>query len=216
MCFFIESEQPLFGTESLPYLVLPLKAFLPPFATPTNSLYADEDTRLRLYEADVEALEEVAELLETVTMDIEDARLALARGMAFDEQPPCLAPMLDFIESAEYMPNWEESLATEADIKRWRRAVDICKTAVIRATVEVSGEEENLDVLWDSAMPENGFVSRLTRWLQKDHAPEDLVICATLSLGNLVRRGKAINQESPMDLYGNSTPLQQRTTRSRS
>lgn len=148
-----------------------------------------------MFATDVEVLEEVCELLEALTMDVEDVRLALARGMALNEQPPCLALMLDFIELAEYVPGWQDSAVPAEEVKRWRHAVDLCKTAVIRSVVEISGEEANLDVLWDDAIPENGFVSRLIKWLQAANsaAPgtvhDDLVICASLGLGNLVRRG---------------------------
>ena len=128
-------------------------------------------------------------------MDVEDVRLALARGMALNEQPPCLALMLDFIESAEYIPGWQDSGVPPEEVKRWRHAVDLCKTAIIRSVVEISGEEANLDVLWDYAMPEHGFTSRLVKWLKVDNgtsgpAHDDLVICASLGLGNLVRRGR--------------------------
>ncbi|EJD06025.1 uncharacterized protein FOMMEDRAFT_104451 [Fomitiporia mediterranea MF3/22] len=187
-------QQPLFGPESLPHLVVPLKAFLPPFPVPTNSLYSDITTRKALLATDVEVLEEACELIETLTMDIEDVRLALARGMAYNEQPPCLALMLDFIESAEYATGWQDSGIPQEEVVRWKHALDLCKTAIIRSVVEISGEEDNLDVLWDDAMPQNGFVSRLIKWLQptQDTSPgqvhDDLVICGTLSLGNLVRR----------------------------
>ncbi|KAI5122938.1 hypothetical protein M0805_006820 [Coniferiporia weirii] len=191
-----QTQQSLFGPESLPYLVVPLKAFVPPFSSPTNPLFADANTRNSLLSADVEVLEETCELIESITMDVEDARQALARGMAFNEQPPCLALLLDFVEFAEYVPCWQDAGVPPDEVSRWRHAVDLCKTAVIKAIVEISGEEDNLNILWDATASENKFVPRMTKWLRetRDVAPsavrDDLVICATLSLGNLVRKEK--------------------------
>ncbi|KAL5533312.1 hypothetical protein ACEPAF_5088 [Sanghuangporus sanghuang] len=183
-----QAQPSFFGTDLLPYLVSPLKIFVSPFPSPKNLLYTDPDTRNPLLATDVEVLEEVCQLIEGMTMDIEDVRLDLARGMAENEEPPCLALMLDFIESAEYLPFWEEHDLPTEEVNRWKRAVDFCKTAVIRSVVEVTGEDGNLDVLWNDAVQESAFVSRLLSWLQATQSHDDLVICAALSLGNLVRQ----------------------------
>ncbi|KAL5529049.1 hypothetical protein ACEPAG_5023 [Sanghuangporus baumii] len=183
-----QTQPSFFGTDLLPYLVSPLKVFVPPFPSPRNPPYTDPDTRNPLLATDVEVLEEVCQLMEGMTMDIEDVRLDLARGIAENEEPPCLALMLDFIESAEYLPFWEEHDLPTEEVNRWKRAVDFCKTAVIRSVVEVAGEDGNLDVLWNDSVEESAFVSRLLSWLQATQSHDDLVICATLSLGNLVRQ----------------------------
>ena len=172
----------------MPYLVSPLKAFVPPFPSPEGPLYADLETRNALLATDVEVLEEVCQLIEGMTMDIEVVRFDLAGGMAEGEEPSCLALMLDFVESAEYLPFWEDGVSTE-EVKRRKRAVDFCKTAIIRSIVEVAGEDSNSDALWRDSVQESVFVSRLLGWLQATHTHYDLVICATLSLGNLVRQG---------------------------
>ena len=62
----------------------------------------------------------------------------------------------------------------------------------------MAGEEKNTDVLWDdsnASAPGGAFVTRMVRWIQenaysdlsKPSSRDDLVICATLVLGNLVR-----------------------------
>jgi len=80
---------------------------------------------------------------------------------------------------------------------------NICKGALIKSIVEVAGEEKNADVLWDEsveARPGGQFVWTMVQWM-KDYVQtverdpnaihrDDLVICASLSLGNLARRGK--------------------------
>jgi hypothetical protein len=77
---------------------------------------------------------------------------------------------------------------------------DICKAALIKAIVEVAGEDKNEDVLWDETEadhPGGQFVCRMVNWIktyagQGTADRDDLVICATLSLGNLARRGQPI------------------------
>lgn len=127
-------------------------------------------------------------------MDVEDVRLALARGKSLNEAPPCLDYMLDFIERAEYLQEWLQSEIPLEESNRWKQTVDLCKTAIIKAVVELSGEENNLETLWDISKPD-GFVGRMLEWLkdaydQPQANRDDLVICSTLSLGNLIRQGK--------------------------
>lgn len=146
---------------------------------------------------DVEALEEVSEILESLSLDVEDVRLSLARGMTFPEEHggrPCLAAMLDFVEYGNYPPYW----ATEdpQDTSLWRKSLDICKAAVIKAIIETAGDEKNIDVLWDIFESDTGFVSKMIKWLhayqemEPSDARDDMAICSTLSLANLARRGK--------------------------
>jgi hypothetical protein len=88
---------------------------------------------------------------------------------------------------------------------------DNCKAALIKSVVEVAGEERNEDVLWDDCEDKPGgeFVCRMVHLIKqyvsdmdqstsgvevtKDSLAgrDDLAICASLSLGNLARRGES-------------------------
>lgn len=142
-------------------------------------------------------LEEICTLLESLALDVEDVRLSLARGVLFPAEHsgvPCLSHILNFIEKGDYPPLWSESGLDAAYEKKF----DICKAALIKAVVEVSGEDKNEDVLWDETeedQPGGAFVCRMVDWVRSyaqghSNGRDDLVICATLSLGNLARRGK--------------------------
>ena len=197
--------QSLFNPDSLPSLVAPLRAFIPPFPS-TNSLdpvFEDANLRHTLLTCDVDSLEEVCELLESLTADVEDVRLSLARGVSFPEEhggQSCLLQMLSFVEYGDFPSVWTTfaSDIPPQELARWHKLVETCKTAVIKAIVETAGEERNLEVLWDISEAEQGegFVSRMVGWLKNSltappsEARDDLVICSSLSLGNLVRRGK--------------------------
>lgn len=152
-------------------------------------------------------------LVESLSLDVEDVRLSLARGFQFPAEHggvPCLSIMLDFVENGTYPPMWNTSAFSEAERNRKEKAFDICKAALIKSIVEVAGEESNETVLWDDSeedKPGGDFVCRMVKWIKQyvadmnkvstDNdfiklpatAREDLVICASLSLGNLARRG---------------------------
>ncbi|KAH9951320.1 hypothetical protein B0H21DRAFT_718473 [Amylocystis lapponica] len=190
-------SQPLFGSDALPFLVKPLKAFTPPYPSPPP-LFAASPARRALVQADFDVLEEVCGLLESLSLDVEDVRLSLARGLIFYEGEhggvACLSDMLTFVDQGDYPPYWSsESPGERATMEK---AFDICKAAIIKAVVEVAGEEKNTDTLWDDSQadkPGGEFVSRMVQWIRthkslKETNRDDLVICATLSLGNLVRR----------------------------
>ena len=186
----------MFTADALPYLVRALQAFVPPYAAPPAAL-APALVR-GLVAADYTALEECAGLLESLCMDVEDVRLALARGLAAPEEHGgvrALAEMLRFVDAGDYPPHWQ----ADADALAGRRkGFDRCKAAIIKSIVELSGEEKNADVLWDDsnpAKPGGEFVDTMVQWIRthkalKETNRDDLVICATLSLGNLVRRGE--------------------------
>jgi hypothetical protein len=145
--------------------------------------------------------------LESLALDVEDFRLSLARGLHFPAEHdgvPCLSSMLTFVEKGDYPPLWYET--DLPDVKGHEKAFDICKGAMIKAIVEVSGEEKNEEVIWDEEeadKPGGEFVCTMVEWLrgyvtERDEAGstesrrpgrDDIVICATLSLGNLARRG---------------------------
>lgn len=132
-------------------------------------------------------------------MDIEDVRLSLARGFNFPAEHggvPCLSDMLAFVDHGEYPPYWSAEAPAERTARE--KGFDTCKAAIIKAIVEVAGDEKNIDTLWDDsdeAHPGGPFVSKMVHWIRlqknlKETTRDDLIMCATLSLGNLVRRGK--------------------------
>lgn len=138
--------------------------------------------------------------MEALSLDMEDFRLALARGLNFpDDQggTACLTTLLDFVDRGDYPPIW-----AEAARERHSKSFDMCKAAIVKSVVEVAGEPKSEDVLWDDSVPEKPggmFVARMAQWIaryvheagssQKVPARDDLAICGCLSLGNLSRRG---------------------------
>ncbi|GLB34997.1 putative small GTPase mediated signal transduction [Lyophyllum shimeji] len=205
----------IFTPDFLPLLVSPLLAFLPKSPPTPRPLFDVHSTfTSNLINADYEDLEESCMLIESLSLDVEDIRLSLARGLHFPAEHggmPCLSVILDFIEHGSYPPSWNSPVFDEAERKRKEKAFNICKAALIKSVVEVAGEESNEDVLWDdseSDKPGGDFVYRMVDWLKRyvndmnatssNRAPnsqsifdrEDMVICASLALGNLARREK--------------------------
>ena len=153
------------------------------------------EIRETLISADVESLEESCALLESLSMDVEDVRLSLARGLTFPDEHdgiPCLSDMLNFLDCGEYPPWW----VGDPDRAAYERIFENCKAGIIRAVVEVAGEQKNTDILWDESeddKPGGEFVSWMVQWIRKaEKGKEGLVICATLTIGNLVRRGEIL------------------------
>ncbi|KAJ8078732.1 hypothetical protein PM082_013015 [Marasmius tenuissimus] len=195
----------IFTPDVLPFLVGPLVAF----SRHANSLpeeFASSSLPQSLLHADFENLEESCTLLESLSLDLEDVRLSLARGYQFPAEHsgvPCFEYILDFLEKGSVSPFWS-TMPPSFDIKRKEKAFDMCKAALIKTVVEVVGEERNEDVLWDDsekATPGGAFVTRMVSWLKKCvedmkseqgefSARSDLVVCGSLSLGNLARREK--------------------------
>lgn len=191
------------GPDALPYLTPSLLAFVPPYPSPpTGFLFSEpSSTRSALVRTDFDVLEESCTLLESLSLDVEDVRLSLARGVPFPAEHngvPCLSNILDFIERGDYSPLWSSSLEPGSSAQMAKK-FDICKAALIKAIVEVAGEDKNEDVLWDDTeadQPGGVFVCRMISWIREyDKVGEagrgDLVICASLSLGNLARRGQS-------------------------
>lgn len=187
----------VFGPDVLPQLVTPIRSYTPPFQTPPPSF--DQATALRrtLVSADLEAFEESCSLLEALVLDDEDVRLSLARGTSFPDEHGgvrCLAEIIEFIERGDYHPLWKD---LPGDGGQRERAFDFCKAALIKAVVEVAGEEKNVDVLWDDSdekQPGGPLVGQMVQWIKKhkdlkDSNRDDLLVCATLTLGNLLRHG---------------------------
>jgi hypothetical protein len=198
----------------LPQLVTPIRAYIPPYQTPPPPF--DEATPLRrtLVSADLEAFEESCSLLEALALDDEDVRLSLARGTSFPDEHGgvrCLGEMLEFIEHGDYHPLWKD---LPGDGAQRERTFDFCKAALIKAIVEIAGEEKNVDVLWDDSdekQPGGALVGQMAQWIKKhkdlkDSNRDDLLVCATLTLGNLLRHGAS----HPLSFPGKAHPNLQR------
>ncbi|KAF7304842.1 GTP binding [Mycena kentingensis (nom. inval.)] len=198
----------IFNPDVLPLLTPALEAFCAPY--PFKSTMFEEGTEMfdDLLIADFEVLQESCTLIESLSLDVEDVRLSLARGLNFPAEHggvSCLCTILDFIEKGDYPVLWQKAFP-EADRKRRERVFDNCKAALIKTVVEVAGEDRNEDVLWDDSEDKPGgeFVCRMVDLIKKYVADigsgatgkesfagrDDLVICASLSLGNLARREK--------------------------
>lgn len=203
-----------FTPDVLPWIIPSLLMFVPPNPPNENTAFAHNASLLStLLHTDFEVLEESCTLIESLSLDVEDIRLALARGFCFPAEHlgvPCFSTMLEFIEYGDYPPLWNTTF-TEPERKRKEKAFDICKAALIKSVVEVAGEERNGDVLWDESEEKPGgeFVCKMVRWIKEyvedidrsaknpaSDSPgshrDDMVICASLALGNLARRGMIV------------------------
>jgi hypothetical protein len=160
----------------------------------------DPDFLSDLLQADFDFLEEACTLIESLSLDVEDFRLELARTTCYptsNHPVPCISTILVFIESGSYPPLWRSSILEEAARTTKEKAFDICKAALIKAVVEVFGEDKNEEILWksgDLGSPGGEFVKRMVDWIKQyadaESNRDDLAICASLSLGNLTRKGE--------------------------
>ncbi|KIJ69418.1 hypothetical protein HYDPIDRAFT_80271 [Hydnomerulius pinastri MD-312] len=200
-----DDAHPLFDPQVLPYLIQPLIAFTPPLLTapPPPTFAQPSHLRTSLLHADFDLLSESCSHLESLALDIDDIRSSLARGFTFPAEHhnvPCLSAMLDFIEQGNYAPLWyvlHETSLDDSEVRSQEKAFDDCKAAVIKAVVEVPGDGGNVDVLWDDSdeqQPGGEFISRMVNWIRvfvtagsHGNVRDDMVICATLTLGNLTR-----------------------------
>lgn len=174
-----------------------MRSYIRPFEAPSPPFDQATPLRRTLVSTDLEAFEESCSLLEALALDDEDVRLSLARGMAFPDEHggvSCLANILEFIDRGDYHPLWTD---LPGDGAQRKRTFDFCKAALIKAVVEIAGEEKNDDVLWDDSdekQPGGALVGQMVQWIKrhkdlKDDSRDDLLICATLTLGNLLRHG---------------------------
>ncbi|KDR81566.1 hypothetical protein GALMADRAFT_239590 [Galerina marginata CBS 339.88] len=196
------------NSDILPWITSPLLKFCPPHPAESSSLeHADPDLLDTLVQTDFDFLEESCTIIESLSLDVEDFRLELARSTCYPEPStptPCLTTILNFIEYGSYPPVWKNPIFDEAEIKNKEKAFDICKAALIKAIVEVFAEEKNEEILWNNDDPEHPgglFIIRFVQWikgyvdtLQEEsqrgtgNARDDMAICASLALGNLVRK----------------------------
>lgn len=193
--------------DVLPWISAPLLRFCPPQAE-ENSPLADWDPDMldKLVQTDFDFLEESCTLIESLSLDVEDFRLELARASCYPEDTNselCLNTILNFIEHGAYPPLWSNPIFDDTERKNKEKAFDICKAALIKAVVEVFGEEKNEDALWissDSKQPGGPVVAKFVQWIKgyveqvevgaMGSVRDDMTICASLSLGNLVRKGE--------------------------
>ncbi|KAG5646638.1 hypothetical protein DXG03_002628 [Asterophora parasitica] len=139
----------------------------------SEAINKDEKFASNLIDADYENLQESCTLLESLSLDLEDIRLSLARGLNFPSEHsgvPCLAIVLDFIEHGTYPSTWNSPVFDNVEKERKQKAFNICKAALIKTVVEVAGESRNEDVLWDDSepgQPGGPFVSRMVTWLKR-------------------------------------------------
>ncbi|KXN82074.1 hypothetical protein AN958_03232 [Leucoagaricus sp. SymC.cos] len=218
----VKDEVQIFSVDILPLLTPPLSAFIPPLASADTSFFNNSSILSALVERDFDALEDACTLIESLALDVEDIRLALARGFFSPAEHlgvPCLSTVLDFVELGDYPLTWGSSKVFD-DTERARKQKDfgMCKSALVKAIVEVAGEEKNAEILWDgsdASKPGGPFVYRMVNWIKSYVAQasdaddesvhglrDDLVIAASLSLGNLSRRESraAVLVSSPYSL----------------
>lgn len=194
-------------------VLTPTLAAFTPFqanSNPIDAIAPESDLYHNLIRADFDALDETSSLIESLSLDVEDIRYSLARGFQNPDEHdgvPCLQSILDFIESGNYPSSWRLcSTLADGELQQMEKSFGICKAALVKSVVEVAGEEINEEVLWDESVaekPGGEFVFRMVKWIKDfvaagdTNGPEslprdDLVICASLSLGNLARRGKQL------------------------
>lgn len=193
----------------------PIRSYILPFETPPPPFDQGTPLRRTLISTDLDTFEESCSLLEALALDDEDVRLSLARGMAFPDEHggvSCLADILEFIDRGDYHPLWKD---LPGDGAQRKRTFDHCKAALIKAVVEIAGEEKNNDVLWDDSdekQPGGALVGQMVQWIKrhkdlKDNNRDDLLVCATLTLGNLLRHGlfyPSSSSESYLSLFRRS------------
>lgn len=196
--------------QVLPLITLPLAAFTPPVVSLEPSFFSQAPLLPSLVANDIDVLEEVCTLIESLVLDTEDVRLALARGFSSPAEHsgmPGLSMILNFLELGTYPLTWNSPIVfDDAERKRKQTILGRCKAALVKAIVEVAGEPKNADILWNACegqSPGGPFVSKMVYWIKVYveaagvsgdtsllGVRDDMVIAAALSLGNLAHRRK--------------------------
>lgn len=203
--------------EALPYLIKSLDSLSP---RPTTGSEATElyppipsfvesrsDLRVSLLSADMDVVQEVCMLVEALTLDEERVRALMLISTGKSSSPTSLdspfVHLIRFVESGGPLPYWRAGPAEQRERPGWEKTLGLCKAAVIKAIVTVAGEDSQMDVLWGQNDPRGGwFVEKMLTWIKEypaskearnDEERDDLIICATLCLGNLARRGIVFN-----------------------
>ncbi|PPR03530.1 hypothetical protein CVT24_007016 [Panaeolus cyanescens] len=190
----------ILNSDVLPWITFPLLKYCPPnLADSSPLLDADPDLLYTLLSTDFEFFQQSCTIIESLSLDNDDIRFELPRSLCHvsqEEKLPCLSIILDFIEYGTYPPIWDSSVLDDQERSANKKGLDMCKAALIKAVVEVFGEEKNEDVLWkptDGSPPGGPIISRLVDWIKKDTGDselyrDDMTICASLSLGNLTKK----------------------------
>jgi hypothetical protein len=174
-------EKSPLGTESIRSLLSTFSGFIP--GQPDSSpLVQHSESRNALVEADLESLEECVSLLEALSLDSEDFRLAF-----LNDEATLISPLLDFIEKGDYPEYWK--LDGEEESKKRERTFDVCKAGTIKALISVAGDTQSMEILWGQG---DALITRLVTWIKGNSSThrDDLVIAGCLTLGNLARKGR--------------------------
>lgn len=136
---------------------------------------------------------------------MEDARLSLARGLTNPGDANGIAGLSDLLDFIEHGAPLHLPSSDVAEREKKEKAIGTCKAAVVNAVTEVTGDKKNVDVLWDNLDPSKQggkFVQKMVSWIKesresvvtkREGARDDLVICATVAVGNVVRKGTPPN-----------------------
>jgi Rap1 GTPase-GDP dissociation stimulator 1 len=185
-------------------LINSLDAFIPPHHTPTPAFVANNATlRKILINHDVETLQHISVQIESLTNDEEQVRAWLVNPAGNSSVPTGgdpntpLVRLLGFVERGAPPSYWNNE--PESERLQWEKTFGYCKGAIIKGIVAVADEDPHTGVLWGPNEADGGwFVKRMINWIKDypvsvravtDDERDDLVICATLCLANLARRG---------------------------
>ncbi|CAG8433725.1 10422_t:CDS:10 [Diversispora eburnea] len=122
-------------------------------------------------EDDVDILENVVEILESVAIDNDEIQLILVQDGLF----PIL---LDFLELSKPPNNCEEHIT---------KSYGECKAAILKVIVAITNK--NMSPLFNDSV----VFHRFLHWLNLGPQRDDLQMCAALSLGNLARTEPLVN-----------------------
>ena len=84
-----------------------------------------------------------------------------------------------------------------SSVPRAEASLDFCKAAPVEPVVEIASEEKNVYVLWDDSdekQPAGALLGQIGQWIKthkdlEDNHRDDLLVCASLTLGNILRHG---------------------------
>jgi len=180
------------STSSLTPVTDVIASFVPPYPTTFGPFIHQPTLRHSFITTDVDVLTDACSILEALALDSDKVPEFIAKTVDADssgDATPLLRRLVDFVELGDYPPYWSSGPVSETD--KWKKSFDMCKAAVIRAVVEVAGSPSSLDLVWDLTRPDGWFVTRMINWVKANANGDrdDLVICGTLCLGNLARRG---------------------------
>ncbi|CAB4476206.1 ARM repeat-containing protein [Rhizophagus irregularis] len=116
---------------------------------------------------DVDILENVVEILETVALESDEVQQILVRDELFTY-------LLDFLEFSKPPLNCEQRII---------KSYGSCKAAVLKVIVSTAMSDSNMEPLFGDDV----ILQRFLQWLNSGPERDDLQMCSALSLGNLAR-----------------------------